>query len=219
MFLHFSIQDLEQKELFYKLSNAFSLASDAQKKLEGLYAIFRENQCYYVGYSQNMASRLATHIRGKYSSFTHIYIFTPELFDGFMDFYERSAESRKEILMNNEKELMASLKPIENLAIDMDFSLDYSMSLGFADAFNRHEFGKVGYYKNQVELIKSEFSPIVIERTDFSGYVAVHDTGCLDFNCDPITERLDMEFSYFSHFGKRNFHHEELVDRRGRSNG
>jgi hypothetical protein len=121
----FSIQDLEQKELFFKLSNAFSLRENAvlSRKVSGLYAIFQDGVCHYVGLSTNLPSRLATHLRGKYASCTTIRVYLPEE-NGFPDFYERNESARKEILSLNEKALMAYLKPVDNLNIDMDFKLE-----------------------------------------------------------------------------------------------
>ena len=121
----FPIQDIEQKELFFKLSNAFSLSEsiDVGQKVSGIYAIFNKNTCLYVGMSTNLPSRIATHLRGKYSECTHIQIHIPQE-NGFADFYGRSDESKKQILINNEKALMAMLNPIDNLIIDMDFKLN-----------------------------------------------------------------------------------------------
>jgi hypothetical protein len=130
----FSIQNVEQKELFFKLSNAFSLRENTvlSRKVSGLYAIFKNDICLYVGLSTNLPSRLATHLRGKYSSCTTIRVYLPEE-NGFPDFYERNEPARKEILSLNEKALMAYLKPIDNLDIDMDFQLEYKYKFNSLD--------------------------------------------------------------------------------------
>jgi hypothetical protein len=131
----FSIQNVEQKELFFKLSNAFSLRENAVlgRKVSGLYAIFQDGVCHYVGLSTNLPSRLATHLRGKYSSCAAIQVYLPEE-NGFSDFYERNESERKEILSLNEKALMALLKPVDNIDIDMDFKLEEKYSFeGFSE--------------------------------------------------------------------------------------
>lgn len=118
----------DSKNLYFKLSNSLSIcASEHQSdtfKFSGVYAIFKGDSCYYVGQSQNIASRLSHHISGKYSSCDKIKIFMPQP-NGFCTFYSQPKESRKKILENNEMLLMSILKPVENLITPKsDFSLD-----------------------------------------------------------------------------------------------
>ena len=117
-------QEFNQKVLYFKLNNTFNLQIDSElnHKIFGIYAIFKDNICLYVGQSSNLASRVATHLKGKYNSATDIFIWNVENI-GFSDFKSRNKESQKSILDNCEKYVMSKLKPIENIAIDMDFKL------------------------------------------------------------------------------------------------
>lgn len=116
-------EEMEQDILYFKLSNALNMDRMVKmnEKLSGIYAIYKDDVCVYVGQSKNLASRLATHLRGKYSMATSIFCWTV---DG-------------EKLDNHEKYVMADLKPIENLMIDMDFSFPdddtLDISLGYTD--------------------------------------------------------------------------------------
>lgn len=140
----FSIQDVEQKDLFFKLNNVFSLSKNARmgKKVAGLYAIYKDDLCLYVGMSTNLPSRIATHLRGKYSSCTKVRVFTPEE-NGYEDFYERDSHSQKAILLNNEKKLMAMEKPVDNIDIDMDFVLGDEKS-----------FDGLGYDNQVIDIVE-----------------------------------------------------------------
>lgn len=117
-------QEFNQKVLYFKLNNTFNLQIDSElnHKIFGIYAIFKDNICLYVGQSSNLASRVATHLKGKYNSATDIFIWNVENI-GFSDFKSRNKESQKSILDNCEKYVMSKLKPIENITIDMDFKL------------------------------------------------------------------------------------------------
>lgn len=131
MLAHFSIQDLEQKELFFKISNCLSLLDSElfkSGKMAGLYLIIKDNYPVYAGQSKNIASRIATHLRGKYKECDYVMIF-PMVTNGFHDFYERTEQSKNDILLANEKLLMSTFKPTENIMIDMDFKLEESQSM------------------------------------------------------------------------------------------
>ena len=108
------------KELYFRLNNAFQLG-DVQLspayKVAGLYAIYKNDICHYIGQSGNLASRLSTHLTGKYESADRVDLF---YLSGFDDFYERTKKTQKTILENNETRLMQLLKPIENIVFDMD---------------------------------------------------------------------------------------------------
>ena len=118
-------KDFEQKVLYFKLNNVLNLQehNELNRKIAGVYAIFKDDICLYVGQSINLASRIATHLKGKYETSTELYLWNVENI-GFSDFYERSKDIQKIILDNCEKYLMSKLKPIENLLIDMNFTLD-----------------------------------------------------------------------------------------------
>lgn len=116
--------ELEQKALYFKLNNAFNMnyATEENIKIVGIYAIYSNNTCLYVGQSKNIASRIATHLRGKYQNSTDIYIWDIEEL-GFADFKKRDQKSREQILNNAEKYIMSILKPIDNIDIDMDIKI------------------------------------------------------------------------------------------------
>ena len=110
------------KELYFNLSNSLNL-SHAMKsstyKIAGLYAIYKDDICMYVGQSKNIPSRLSTHLTGRYESCDKVEVFYV-CENNFSDFYERNATSQASILENNEKRLINILKPIENLMVDRD---------------------------------------------------------------------------------------------------
>jgi len=110
------------KHLYFNLNNSLHLANpmfSPTYKVAGLYAIFKDDICYYVGQSKNVPSRLSTHLTGKYESCDLVKVYFVDD-DGFEDFYERSKESQKNILENNEKYLISKLKPVENIMVNSD---------------------------------------------------------------------------------------------------
>lgn len=108
----------DSKEFYFKLNNALNLLDDSAAsstyKFAGLYAIYKDEKCYYVGQSQNLSSRLATHLTGAYRAADKVDLFLVSSL-GFDDFYDRCKDSRREILEINESVLMDRLKPIENI--------------------------------------------------------------------------------------------------------
>lgn len=121
--------DFEQKVLYFKLNNALNMQTETESnhKFIGVYAIYKDDICLYVGQSINLASRIATHLKGKYKESTEIFCWNIENI-GFSDFKERSKVSKKEILDNCEKWLMTKLNPIENLSIIHDFIIEENKS-------------------------------------------------------------------------------------------
>ncbi len=126
-------KEFEQKVLYYKLNNSFNmnLTSELNHKIAGIYAIYKDDICLYVGQSKNLASRLATHLRGVYDNATNIYAWNIEKL-GFPEFRTYKKELHEQILIRCEKYLMSVLKPIQNIDIDMDFHLKD----GFKPSFN-----------------------------------------------------------------------------------
>ncbi len=112
----------ESKVLYFGLNNSFQLNSDVilspGYKLAGIYGIFKKGKCYYVGQSQNVASRLTTHITGAYSECDEIRVYGIK--EGFWDFYERSKDDQIGILENNECWYINTMKPIENIMVNRD---------------------------------------------------------------------------------------------------
>lgn len=118
MFTSFDASEISDKELYCKLSSSFQIVNfedqSANFRFAGLYAIFKNGICYYVGQSQNLASRICQHLSGKYKSADQILILTPQK-NGFSDFFSRDKQTRKEILEYNESILIKKIRPIENL--------------------------------------------------------------------------------------------------------
>lgn len=112
-----------QKELFFKINNIINLENETyEKELSGVYAIYKNDICLYVGQSKNLASRISTHISGKYKECDFIYLFDVRNL-GFSTFFERSDDGKKSILDNCEKYLIKLLKPIENIIADFSFEI------------------------------------------------------------------------------------------------
>ena len=115
------------KHLYFNLNNSLHLANppcSPTYKMAGLYAIYKNDICYYVGQSKNLPSRISTHLTGKYKSADRVdvYFIGDENQEGF---YSNSKEGQKSILENNENWLISRLKPIENILVG-DGSSDYS---------------------------------------------------------------------------------------------
>lgn len=119
MLLSFSHENMEQRELFYTLKTAFALAEETinETKIPAIYSIHKDGICLYVGQSKNVASRLATHIKGAYSKADKIYIY-PIVDHGFSGFWDFCDKTQKNVLVNNEIALMNHLKPTENKLCD-----------------------------------------------------------------------------------------------------
>lgn len=132
----------ESKDLYFKLNSSMQIIESEHSKtykFSGLYAIYKNEVCYYVGQSKNLASRLSQHIFGKYDSCDKIVCFSPWLRG--IDFYEQDKPTQKEILDQNEMTLIKILKPIENLITPNDDFLEddqitfESLKHGFYDGF------------------------------------------------------------------------------------
>ena len=127
MISKFYIADIEQKELYFRINNVLNLEKSTQEKeISGIYAIYKKGICLYVGQSKNLASRVATHLCGKYKEADYIYIF--DIRDiGFSDYDKRNDVSKKSILDNCEKYMISLLKPIENIIADFSFTLEENL--------------------------------------------------------------------------------------------
>lgn len=117
--------EMSQKVLYFKLNNSFNMeiVKEENAKLAGIYAIFKDGICLYVGQSKNLASRIATHIKGKYENSDYILIWNISDL-GFSNFYNINNKSQEIILNNCEKFIMRELKPIENILVDFNFTLE-----------------------------------------------------------------------------------------------
>lgn len=94
----------EQKELFFAIDKLFALEY-FKRKVRGIYVIFKDGICLYVGQSENIASRLATHLSGKYHDADNILVF------------EVSSADQND-LISSEKYAIKYFKPIENVLAD-----------------------------------------------------------------------------------------------------
>jgi predicted GIY-YIG superfamily endonuclease len=113
------------KHLYFNLNNSLHLADpmfSPTYKVAGLYAIYKNDICYYVGQSKNVPSRLSTHLTGKYESCDLVKVYFIDE-HGFHSFYEKNKDDQRVILENNEKYLIRKLKPIENIMVDSDQSV------------------------------------------------------------------------------------------------
>lgn len=121
MFSTFSINNLNQKELYFALNSAMSLAysKEIRNKPAGIYVIYRDDLCLYVGQSCNLPSRIATHLYGKYKNATRVDVYTVED-SGFSDFRDRGKDSQSDILLNNEAAMIRHLTPLDNIISDLD---------------------------------------------------------------------------------------------------
>ncbi len=116
------------KHLYFNLNNALHLANppcSKTYKMAGVYAIYKDDVCYYVGQSKNLPSRIATHIMGKYAVADKIDVY----FIGdsnYYNFYLNTKSGQSEILKINEQFLILRKKPIENILVfDTDVDQDY----------------------------------------------------------------------------------------------
>jgi len=116
----------DSKFLYFSLNNSLRLSNvifSQSNKLAGIYVILKEESCYYVGQSLNIASRLSTHLTGKYSNCDEIRIFCPTEHD-YSNFYENSIPGQRQILENNEAHGIETFKPIENILVDREKEID-----------------------------------------------------------------------------------------------
>lgn len=108
------INDNDYKSLYIGISKSFKrLDEDCQDKLNGVYLIYNDNnEIMYIGQSKNIASRLTTHIRGKYKNAHKISIIG-------LDFIEHN------YLDSIERFLITKLKPIDNIMVDENYDINH----------------------------------------------------------------------------------------------
>lgn len=94
-----------QKDLYFKIQNVISYQNG---RVYGIYAIFKDDLCVYVGQSSNLASRIATHLSGKYKNATRI------------DLFLNGDSCSKERLLNSERYAINKLEPTDNIIVDYD---------------------------------------------------------------------------------------------------
>lgn len=164
----------DSKGLYFNLSSSFQLSEqmnpNKQHKFAGLYAIFKSEKCYYVGQSQNIASRLATHLYGRYETADRVDVYCITQ-NGFPNFYGLEKDVRARILEYNEKCLIKNLKPIDNIIADYCIEID----------------------ENKTDFIDgSEVEPDTRIFVSADKHITVSDYGIEDIMC--IDERLTKEY-------------------------
>ena len=112
MFSYFK-KSKNQKKLYFQIDSEFKKSDYEDNKIPGIYAIFKDDLCLYVGQSKNIASRIATHLSGKYKECSKILIYP--------------TVDPDDDLIELEKFVMQELEPTENLLIDFTEKLDHSL--------------------------------------------------------------------------------------------
>lgn len=102
--LHYIHKPDSQKELYFSINNCIEFIDK-----EGVYAIYNGDICSYVGQSKNVASRLATHLSGKYANCTDVYF--------VLNHCENSLDA-------TERFLIQELKPTDNIMVNYDEELN-----------------------------------------------------------------------------------------------
>ena len=146
----------EGKSIYFKLNNSLHLLdppTSSTYKISGIYAIYKNDICYYVGQSKNLPSRVATHLSGKYSVADRVDLFFVDL-EAFDDFYDRSKDNQRRILENNESRAIDLLEPIENILVKNEY---------VGDEFLFEVFTECGQflYPNATVRISGEFVTIL----------------------------------------------------------
>ena len=154
-------RSVDSKELYFKLNNSLQITSyDYQSntfKFAGLYAIFKDGLCYYVGQSQNLSSRICQHLTGKYINADKVIIYFA-VANGFGEFYHETKERRREILEHNEMALMTKLKPIENLITpSADFEEANDKLFSFFEDYEDCDYGTIFNNKNEIAVCYGQY--------------------------------------------------------------
>lgn len=194
MLTHFDKPE-ESKLLYFKLSSSFQIIEDkcsSTYKFAGLYAIYKNDTCYYVGQSKNLASRLSQHLTGKYSDVDKILIFSPWLKGA--NFYDQTKEVQKALLDQNEMILMQMLKPIENLITPSD------------DFKPRDDFKFESLKRGMYDLFFDEMTSmtVYINRCYVSVVTGDGDSHC-SYDGKAFCRHNEFVVSAYKHFGDEAF--------------
>ena len=165
-----------QKELYFKIKSVFDIS---ECSLSGVYAIYSNNTCHYVGQSKNLPSRLATHLSGKYKKSDTIFIWNN---------YE------EEDLIASEKWLIKRLEPTENLMVDFSEDIDINSII---DAFHNCEKDafNITEDKRQTMTIINEKSKLFIADSEISENIYSNDNirNLLSKEIENVNKFKDME--------------------------
>lgn len=131
MFSYFR-KNKSQKELYFQLNSCMTIER-TEKAIKGIYAIYKSDICLYVGQSSNIASRLATHLSGRYKDIDKIFIFE---------------QTDDEDLILNEKYCIQKLKPTENLLVDYDEKICINELFSYFYDIEKEEYANIlDYYE------------------------------------------------------------------------
>lgn len=182
---------LEQKELFFDLKS--KMDSDY---IEGWYIICKNDICLYVGQSKNLPSRIATHLKGKYSTADKILIIHKVYED----------EIYGDNLLISEKLLIQSLTPIENIIADYSEKLPKDGNLTIYTKFFEYQFNHKmsGETKITLEMVK-EMSDETIILDGKDGVIINQDTLPTLYNMPNFLSYLEKEITHIREHQKRDF--------------
>lgn len=116
----------KQKELYFDLDRVFKISYE--DKISGIYVLYKDDICLYVGQSRNVASRIATHLCGKYKNVNRILIFNDNECVG--------DEDNVDVLDYSEKFAFKIFSPIENVLVDFTEEVDTNCILQQFHDFN-----------------------------------------------------------------------------------
>lgn len=168
----------DAKSLYFDINSSFQICyksnSSNSYKFAGLYSIHKGNICYYVGQSQNLASRISQHITGKYSNADEVRIYFCDCY-----FYKLPKTERKKFIESNELLLIKRLKPTENL---ITAPLDYELSndLRFDCLKDIPNYGETEEFRDGLKPIKYD------ENTEISGSLRILDDSIWIGDADAI---------------------------------
>lgn len=108
----------DYKSLYKSISKSLKRLDDEMKdKFTGIYLIYNENkEIVYIGQSTNIASRLTTHIRGKYKNAYKISVID-------------LSHLESNLLNSIERFLITKLKPIDNIMVDEKYNINDLLEL------------------------------------------------------------------------------------------
>ena len=152
----------ESKSLYFKLNNSLHLLSPESSstyKIAGIYAIYKNNVCHYVGQSKNLPSRLATHLCGKYKDADTVAIYFAGELGGVYDcpFYSWSKSDQTECLLANEALCIKELEPIENIYIpeNADGDNDWLIEPGSESVCIDIDENDFSVYRDPFEILRA----------------------------------------------------------------
>lgn len=142
----------DQKELYFSLDNLLAL-DYGKRKVRGIYVIFKNDICLYVGQSKNVASRIATHLSGKYENADKILIYEDD--------------NEEEDLIPSEKYAIKMYKPIENILADYSEQIPIDSLIG---CFHDYEKNAPLFYSYKLLIHNSQI--FISNSESFNDFVS-----------------------------------------------